>query len=269
MNLLKSKIPSASSYGDWLRRYGRTGTKGFKAVIDNINKKALLLDKNTEYTVFVDPILIETDKLDAFMTYKGFKGYRPWVATFFELPIIIYHEFCDGGKMGGVAVVLKNIFNLMPKGKRIKHVSLDSEFYTNEVIEFLTEKNVAFSISADKIKSLKDTIKSIKDWDKFKTADDILTDRQIGENIFCMKKSNPFRVIVLKWLSEANLFKESCYNYHVIATNLECPKEEVIYEYNKRVSIENLIKELKIGIGLENIPTGYFLQIVYSLPPEY
>ncbi|MHB1665504.1 MAG: hypothetical protein ACYCT7_09660 [bacterium] len=90
--LLNIKIPSASSYGDWLRRYGKIGLNGFNLIIDNINKKALMLDNNTEYTLFIDPTMIEANKDDAHMTYMGFKGYRPWVATFLELPIIIYHE---------------------------------------------------------------------------------------------------------------------------------------------------------------------------------
>ena len=48
-----------------------------------------------------------------------------------------------------------------------------------------------------------------------------------------------------------------CYFYP--ATNLDIPEVEVIYEYNKRVPIESVIKELKIGIGLEDMPTGdYF-----------
>ncbi|MHB1665503.1 MAG: hypothetical protein ACYCT7_09655 [bacterium] len=141
--------------------------------------------------------------------------------------------------MGGAVEVLKKIFSMMPEGKRIKHASLGSEFYTEEVIEFLISQNVTFAISADKTKSLKDTIKSIKEWDDFKTIDDIATDRQIGENIYAMKKQ-VFRIVTLRWFSEPNLFEESCYNYHVIATNLECSKKEVIYEYNKRVSIEHL-----------------------------
>ncbi|OSS41314.1 hypothetical protein DESAMIL20_867 [Desulfurella amilsii] len=64
MNLLKFRIPSASSYGDWLRRYDKTGLNGFNQVIDKINKKALMLDKNTEYTLLVDPTLVEANKRD-------------------------------------------------------------------------------------------------------------------------------------------------------------------------------------------------------------
>ena len=72
-----------------------------------------------------------------------------------------------------------------------------------------------------------------------------------------MEKSNSFRIVALRWMNrEPGLFEEEGYCYHVIATNLETLKEEVIYEYNKRVSIESVIKELKIGIGMEDTPSG-------------
>ena len=80
-----------------------------------------------------------------------------------------------------------------------------------------------------------------------------------------MEKSNPFRIVALKWIKgEGGLFEKDPYCYHVIATNLKCPKEEVIYEYNKRVSIEQVIKELKIGFGIEDIPAGdYFANALF------
>ncbi len=84
------------------------------------------------------------------MTYKGMKGYRSVIATFLELPIVFYSEFRDCNNMGGMKKILKKIFDMMPKGKRIKLVLLDSEFYNIDVINFLTERNVSFAISADK-----------------------------------------------------------------------------------------------------------------------
>lgn len=249
------KIPSPSTYGDWLRRLGRNGLNGFKKIILEINKKVLSLDKNKEYTLFVDPTMIEADKEDAFMTYLGFKGFRPVVAILNEVPIILFHDFRDGNVHGADLEVLKEVFHIMPNNKKIKHVSIDSEYYSSEVIKYLSSKNVTFTISADKTHSMKETIKRIDNWSLFKTKDDIATDRSIGESIYCLK-DEPFRIIVLRWVKEADLFEDDTYCYHVIATNLSLPKEEVIYEYNKRVKIESVIKEIKIGLGLEDIPTG-------------
>ena len=258
INLLNLRIPSLSTFGDWLRRLGRKGLKPFSSIMDKIALNALRLDKNKEYTLLIDPTIIEADKCDAAMTYKGMKGYRPVIATFLELPIVIYSEFRDGNRMGGMKKILKKIFDMMPEGKRIKTVLLDSEFYTNEIINFLTERNVSFAISADKTRSLLDTIKSIKELPAFKDSYGVTTDRLIGESVYCLNDTEPFRIVSLKWLKkDPPLFGEK-YNYHAIATNLECPLNEVIYNYNKRVNIENHIKELKNGFSLEQMPSGDF-----------
>ena len=260
------KIPSSSTYGDWLRRLGKTGLNGFKKVIYEINKRLLSLDKNTEYTLFIDPTMIEANKFDAVKSYMGFKGYRPIIAALNEIPIILFHEFRDGNISGATVEVLEEIFNIINlSDKKITHVSIDSEFYSSCVIEYLTSKKVTFTISADKTSSMKEQVKRIDNWSEFKTSDGIVTDRLIGESIYCMEKSDPFRIVALKWIKkEAELFEQDTYCYHVIATNQDAPKEEVIYEYNKRVSIENVIKELKIGFGMEDIPTGdYFANALF------
>ena len=215
------KIPSPSTYGDWLRRIGKNnGLNGFKKIILEINKKILSLDKNTEYTLFVDPTMIEANKEDAYMTYLGFKGFRPVVAILNEVPIILFHDFRNGQYHGADLEVLKEIFDIMPVNKKIKHVSIDSEYYSSEVIKYLYSKNVTFTISSDKTHSMKETIKRIDSWSIFKTKDDITTDRSIGESIYCLK-NEPFRIIVLRWIKEADLFEEDVYCYHVIATNLD------------------------------------------------
>ncbi len=69
--LTELKIPSPSTYGDWLRRIGKNnGLNGFKKIILEINKKILSLDKNTEYTLFVDPTMIERGKQRRYTTVR-------------------------------------------------------------------------------------------------------------------------------------------------------------------------------------------------------
>ncbi len=263
--LLGIRIPSPSTFGDWMRRHGRIGIKGLNKVIYEINKKVLSLDASIEYTLFIDPTMIEADKEDAFMTYMGFKGYRPIVAILNKLPIIIFHEFRNGNVSGPDAEILDNIFKLMEScGKRIKHCSVDSEFYSSSVIGYLTKKNVTFTTSAVKTSLMKETLRRMDNWTEFKTIDDITTDRFIGEGVYCLE-GEPFRIVALRWINgQPDLFEKDRYCYHVIATNLEVPKEEVVYEYNKRVSIEGVIKEIKNGIGLEDMPSGdYFANALF------
>ena len=62
---------------------------------------------------------------------------------------------------------------------------------------------------------------------------------------------------MLRWPKlQAELFDPSPYFYHVIATNREEEAGEVIKLHNQRGEVENYIKELKNGFGMEWMPCG-------------
>ncbi|NIS71778.1 MAG: transposase, partial [Proteobacteria bacterium] len=47
------------------------------------------------------------------------------------------------------------------------------------------------------------------------------------------------------------------YSYHCIATGMiDEGAEEVVWRYNKRAQIENHIKEIKSGFGMDRMPSG-------------
>ena len=194
------------------------------------------------------------------MTYKGVRGYRPVITTFKEIPIIIYHEFRNGNEHGGLLRAIEAAFEKISEGKRIKVAVLDSEYYTAEIINYLSEQKATFIIAADKDRAVVDAIKGIKNWRPFRDMDGVLTDREIGETIHTMEKTDEaFRLIVLRWCNpQMDLFNQSEYFYHVIATNSEARAEEVVWEYHKRGEMENIIKELKIGFSMAEMPSSDF-----------
>ena len=255
------EIPSASTVGDWLRRMGLgVGMSSLKAVIDTATKKALNLHSALEYTLWSDPTLIEAEKREAKMSYKGFKGYKPILTAFKELPIIAYHRFRDGNVMGETVEALEAAYRVLPDGKRIRHASLDSEFYSAEVINFLMEKGTTFAIAVDKDHAVVEAIKRLQGWRSFKTEEGDETDREIAETVHTMNETErAFRLVVLRWKNtQGDLFNHGEYNYHAIATDLECSAEEVVWEYNGRGKMENIIKELKLGIGMESLSSVDF-----------
>lgn len=254
------ELPSASAAGDWFRRMGNgSGLKGLAGVIDATNRKALQNHKASEYTLWTDPTLIETGKAEAKMSYMGFKGYRPIITAFKELPVIAYHEFRDGNAMGGTKEAVEAAYRILPEGKKIRHASLDSEFYTADVINLLMKKGTTFAIAADKDTSVMEAIRRLAYWRPLKTEDGIMTDREIADTVHTMNGTEKaFRLVVLRWCKEATLFEPESYCYHAIATSLESFAEEVVWEYNGRGQMENVIKELKGGIGMESLPSGDF-----------
>lgn len=187
------------------------------------------------------------------MTYQGFKGYRPIVTAFKELPLIAYHRFRDGNAIGSVLEAIEEACRILPKGKRIRHASLDSEFYSADVINFLRRKGTTFAIAVDKDSAVREAIKGIEGWEPFRLEDGTVTDREIAETIHTMNKTDEsFRLIVQRWRNEqVELFNRDEYKYHAIATNLESSALEVVWEYHDRGQMENIIGELlflKMGL---------------------
>lgn len=259
-----ARFPSSSAIGDWLRRIGdRGGIEGVEHVNRAIIRKVLKQEERKDYPLIIDPTLIEAEKRDARMTYEGFKGYRPVVATLKENGLTIAYQFREGNDNGGRVEIIQKSFENMPDGREIREVLLDSEYYTNEVMEYLTQREeVQWVIAADKDSSILKAIEAISEmeWKPFKTSDGIMTEREIAETVHTTNKGEvAFRLIILRWKEmQGDLFKDT-YSYHCIATNIaDESSEEVVWRYNQRAHIENHIKEIKSGFGMERLPSWDF-----------
>ncbi len=140
-------VPSSSAIGDWLKRMGeRGGAQGMERINEAITSRALKQDKRDSYTLIIDPTLIEAEKREARMTYLGFKGYRPVIATLKENGLAVAYRFKEGNDNGGRLEIIKRAISNMPYGKKIEEVLLDSEYYINEVIDYLTSIGVRWAI---------------------------------------------------------------------------------------------------------------------------
>lgn len=260
------RIPSCSAIGDWLKRMGeRGGIARMERVNDGVVKKILKREGGKGYTLMADSTVIETDKREARMTYLGMKGYRPVVASLKENGLALAYEFREGNVNGDGVKILKKAFGKMRRvgdGKKIEEVILDAEYYSHEVMDYLDEQEVRWAIVVDQDEAVKRLIKGIgeEEWEPYQTRDEITTDREIAETVHAMNRGkSAFRVIVLRWRErQGDLFKET-YHYHCIATSMvEEPPEEVVWKYNGRGQIENHIKEIKSGFGMEWMPSGDF-----------
>lgn len=114
------EMPSLSTYGDWTRRQGNgKGLISINKVNTEAAKGFLKADTTVkELTLWSDPTLIEAEKQTAKMTYKGFRGYRPVITAFKEIPLIIYYEFKDGNIHEGQLRAIEAAFESVPEGKR-------------------------------------------------------------------------------------------------------------------------------------------------------
>ena len=249
-------LPVSCTVGDWLRRMGEDGDglAGLGRVNRHVVTETIRRDKGKGYTLDVDASIIEAEKEEAKFTYKGGKGYQPQMGFVFELGLILEDDFREGNVPAQADAVgfLRRCFQAMPGGKYIEYVRVDSAYYQAEVMNLCFDEGKLFTITADKDGAVMEAIRSISDWRPYKA------NREIGETVHTMNKTKEaFRLVVQRWPKlQAELFDVSPYCYHAIATNREEEAEEVVRIHNKRGELENYIKELKDGFGMEWMPCG-------------
>ena len=257
--LLEMKeLPASCTVGDWLRRMGEDG-RGLSAlgkVSQHVVGEVLRRDNRSEYTLDTDASIIEAEKAEAQWTYKKEKGYQPLLGFLFELGLILGDEFRDGNVPAGARAVefLEFCLRLMPKGKRIAYYRSDSAAYQAGVINCCFEHKMLFTITADQDKAVKEAIRTIKkeEWQPYEK------DREIAETVHTMNDTKEaLRLIVQRWPKlQGDFFDPDPYFYHVIATNREEPPAKVVSIHNQRGQVENFIKELKDGFGMNWMPCG-------------
>jgi len=251
-------VPDAGTVGDWLRRQGEGGVEG----IERVNRELIqgaLEQEGEELILDIDATEIEAEKQEAKWTYNHVQGYMPLVG--YVKGICVGQEFREGNVSPGAGILsfAQKCEAALPEGRRIYFRS-DSAVYQAEVIDHYSQAGRTFTITADLDAAVKREIKNLPEsaWKAYRTAEGLATDREIAETVHTMNQTKQaFRLIVLRWLNpQPNLFEAERYCYHAVASNREERAAEVIWKHNGRGNSENWHKDLKIGVGMEQMPCG-------------
>jgi Transposase DDE domain group 1 len=254
-------MPSLSTFGDWLVRRGATGgVRTMRRVDEEIAGAILKRTATADYTLDVDATVIEAEKKEAKPTYKGFPGYQPQLGFLAENGICLTQEFRHGNvpAQSGAVRFLKRSLGLCPKIKRLRS---DSAFYQAKVLNWCEKNGIGFTITADQDVAVQGVIRTVRDWEPLRDGDLKPTDREVGTAIHVMNQAKtPFRLVVQRWRDrQLSLFEPNGYRYYIVATNRDdLTPSEVVRFHNERGQAENLIKELKIGFGMEQMTSGHF-----------
>jgi hypothetical protein len=257
-NLGLGAVPDAGTVGDWLRRQGERGVAGLERVNHGLIQ-GVLEEEGEELTLDVDATEIEAEKQDAQWTYHHVQGYMPLLG--YVQGLCVGQEFRDGNVSPGAGILpfAKKCEAALPAGKRIYFRS-DSAAYQAEVINHYSQPGRTFTITADLDVAVKREIQNLPEsgWQPYRTADGVATDREIAETVHSMNGTKQaFRLIVLRWLNpQPSLFEADRYCYHAVASNREERTPEVIWKHNGRGQSENWHKELKLDVGMEQMPCG-------------
>lgn len=259
-------IPDPDTAGDWTRRMGdpmkdQQGLRGLGEVRDVINHRIIKRDARGEYTLDADATGIYGEKADALYTYTGDKGYMPMLGFLYELGICIYDEFREGNVAPayGHLNFYRECKSRMPKGKTIDRFRADSASYQAGLINELDKDKVKWGITADMDQAVKTAITSIPDsqWKEPQEG----CGYEIAETVHSMNKTeNAFRLLIKREMRrQGNMFETERYFHHAVATSWTAEEKsavEVLQWHNQRGQAENFNKELKIGFGMERMPSG-------------
>ena len=252
-------VPDAGTVGDWLRRQGERGAEAMQAISRKL--VAPCWPSAEELTLDVDATEIEAEKQEAQWTYHHVQGYMPLVG--YVDGVCVGHEFREGNESPGAGILefARHCEAALPAGKKIYFRS-DSAAYQAKVINYYSQPGRSFSITADLDVAVRREIANLPEaaWQPYRTPEDIATDREIAETVHSMNGTEQaFRLIVLRWPNpQPSLFEADRYCYHAVAANREEAASAVIWKHNGRGNSENWHKELKSGLGMEQMPCGQF-----------
>ena len=251
-------VPDAGTVGDWLRRQGEKGVEGINRVSRRLAQRGLE-GEGEELTLDVDATQIEAEKEEAEWTYHKVKGYMPLLG--YVNGLCVGQEFRPGNRSPGTGVLefAQQCEKVLPLGRRIYFRS-DSAAYQAAILNYYSRPGRSFTITADLDGAVKREIQNLPEtaWTPYRTPEGITSDREIADTVHTLKGTKQaFRLIVLRWPNpQPNLFEASRYGYHAVATNREEAAAPVIWKHNQRGQCENWHKELKIGLGMEQMPCG-------------
>ena len=266
--LSREIIPDPDTVGDWLRRMGdpttgQAGLVGLGQVRDALTARLLRRDGHETYTLDADATLVGGEKRDAQWSYTGVRGYTPMLGFVWETPVGLVDEFREGNVSPGAGQLefYRQCRARMPVGTRLARSRADSAAYQAARIKELEADHVRWASTADQDVAVKAVIAGLPSaaWQEPEPG----CGYQVAEAVHSMNQTKAAFRLSIKREERVpdDLFEpaRSPYAYHVVASNWPAEEKtahEVLRWHNQRGQAENCNKELKNGVGLEQLPCG-------------
>ena len=200
--------------------------------------------------------------------YTGKRGYHPLLAVAAGTGDVLMARLREGraSTARGAAHFLRETVG------RVRHagakgqltVRADSGFYTHAVVAVCRKMKVRFSITIRQRASLRNLIEAIPeaDWTPIPHWMDGAAD--VAETAYTPFRSQPdaapVRLIVrrVKPTPGSQLAPFASYSYHGFITDRDGDTLELEADHRRHAEIENAIRDLKYGVGLNHLPSGRF-----------
>ncbi len=220
-------------------------------------------------TIDVDSTICETYGLakqgGTKFTYTHVRGYHPLIAAVAATGDVV-HSRLRGGNANttrGAAGFLTETFNRARAAGATGPLTLraDSGFYAGAVAAACRKADVGFSITVKMNTAIRKAIATIGD-DEWTPIPYFLDGADVAETVYRPfgNKAPLVRLIVRRVRptpgSQLALFVE--YSYHGLITDRTGTTLDLEADHRRHAVIEDVIRDLKYGVGLNHLPSGKF-----------
>ena len=201
--------------------------------------------------------------------YTGARGYHPLLAIAAGTGEVLMSRLREGraNTARGAAHFLRETVGRVLRygGARGQlTVRADSGFYAHTVVAACREMDVRFSITIRQRASLRDLIEAIpeEDWTPIPYWMDGAAD--VAETTYTPFQTKPdaapVRLIVrrVKPKPGSQLALFARYSYHAFITDRDGETLELEADHRRHAEVENAIRDLKYGVGLNHMPSARF-----------
>ena len=224
------------------------------------------------FTIDLDSTICETYGLAKegarHHSYTGARGYHPLLAVAAGTGDVLMSRLREGraNTARGAGHFLRETV------RRVRHAGAsgpltmraDSGFYTHGVVSACRKLKVRFSITVRLRQSLRDLIEVIpeEDWRPIPYWMDGAA--AVAETTYTPFQNEPdaaqVRLIVrrVKPTPGSQLALFATYSYHSFITDRDGETLELEADHRRHAEIENAIRDLKYGVGLNHLPSGRF-----------
>ena len=273
--VLGCKVKAPSTLGTFLRSF----RWGHVRQLDRVSRELLARAWATgagpgdgPLTIDLDSTICETYGLSKegarHHGYTGQRGYHPLLAVAVGTGEVLMARLREGraNTARGAGHFLRETVSRVryagAKGQLT--VRADSGFYTHDVVQVCRKMKVRFSITVRQHQRLRGLIEAIPESDWRPIPYWMEGGADVAEAEYTPLRSEPdaapVRLIVrrVKPAPGSQLALFANYSYHAFITDREGDTLELEADHRRHAEVENAIRDLKYGVGLNHLPSGRF-----------
>lgn len=270
--VLGQEVRAPSTLGTFLRSF----TWGNALQLDAVSRRLLARTwaagagpGEAPFTIDLDSTLCETYGLQkaggSRFTYTHIRGYHPLLAVAAGSGEVLHARLRGGPahtSKGAARFIAETVARVRGAGATGPlTLRADSGFYQKKVVEACRKRTVRFSITMRMHKKLRARIAALPE-EAWSAIPYFLAGAGVAEIAYTPfgKKGTPARLICRRVPptpgSQLALF--ATYDYHAFITDREGETLTLEADHRRHAEIENVIRDLKYGVGLNHLPSGKF-----------